>query len=239
MIYGSTLSFQAIHTLKERGIVVEIEKVDGLFLYRRKGGFPEDYVEKVTKVSGEEGFVIHPVHSIQPEVSTSLLLRLAKPLIVAPSSTVTIYVKAPINVGIYVVEKEVQRLIDSFNPTPYKYALYGPTSNGIICRFYRTDIFSKIPYAEFWEAITKITIENETESFAEIKNVVYPLLNADVYIDNDGRAYIEAARLQIFRDNAGAVYLENEPPLAGLIKCPKQFGELQEKVAKFIMEFGL
>lgn len=239
MIYGSTLSFQVIHALKERGIVVEIEKVNGLFLYRRKGGFPEDYVEKVTNVSREEGFVIHPVHSIQPEVSTSLLLRLSKPLMVAPGSTVTIYVKAPINVGVYVVEKDAHRLIDSFNPTPYKYALYGPTSNGIICRFYRTDIFSKPPYTEFWEAVAKITIENEAENFAEVKNVVYPLLNADVYVDNDGMAYVEAARLQIFRDNAGVVYLENEPPLAGLIKCPEQFGGLQERVAKFIMEFGL
>ena len=45
---------------------------------------------------------MYPVHSIQPEVPTHLLLRLSKPLVVAPNSSVSIYVKIPISTSVYV-----------------------------------------------------------------------------------------------------------------------------------------
>lgn len=60
----------------------------------------------------------------------------------------------------------------------------------------------------------------------EVKCIVFPILNTMIYIDDLGRAYVEAVRMHISRDGLGIVSLENEPPLPGLKSCPQQFGKL-------------
>ncbi|MEM1856405.1 MAG: DUF432 domain-containing protein, partial [Candidatus Methanomethylicaceae archaeon] len=134
--------------------------------------------------------------------------------------------------------EENQILIDYFNPNPYKYALYGPAANGLICRFYKTNVYSNIPNIDLWNAITKVIIENSSEDFYEIKNIVFPLLNTIIYIDDYGRAYTETIFLNISREGLGTISLESIPPINGLKECPKQFGKIQEKIIKFLMEFG-
>ncbi|MGC8936780.1 MAG: DUF432 domain-containing protein [Candidatus Methanomethylicaceae archaeon] len=237
MIYGSELSSSVISRLKKYGIKLETEDSGALLVYRRKGGFPEGPVEKI--INSSRSLSLHPVHSVQPEVSTTLLLRLSKPMVVAPASSVTVYVKAPISAGLYVIEGSAQKLVDYFSPSPYKYALYGSAANGKICRFYRTDAYSEVPTKDLdiWEAATKITIENDSRKFVEVKNLLYPLLNTDIYLDSEGRAYIESANLHISFDGVGTISLENMPPMSGLKECPHQFEKLQ-KTVRLLMEFG-
>jgi len=209
-----------------------------LIIYKREGGFPSGPVEKVINTPSLDTIRVYPVHSIQPEVSTHLLLKLSRPIVVAPNSSINIYVKMPISVGVYVFGGEAQKLVDFFGPRPYKYALYGTTSSGMVCRFYRTDVFPELPGAELWEASTRITVENSSDDFIEVKCIVFPILNTMIYIDDLGRAYVEAAHMHISKDGLGVISLENEPPLPGLRSCPQQFGKLQERVVKFFMEFG-
>lgn len=237
MIYGSEFSSRVISKLKKYGIKLETEDSGTLLVYRRKGGFPEGPVEKI--INSSRSLSLHPVHSIQPEVSTTLLLRLSKPMVVAPASSTTVFVKAPISAGLYVFEGSAQKLVDYFSPFPYKYALYGPAASGMICRFYKTDAYSEVPTnLDLWDAATKITIENDSKNFVEVKNLLYPLLNTDLYLDSEGRAYIESANLHISFDGVGTISLENIPPTADLKVCPRQFEKLQEKTVKLLMEFG-
>ncbi|MEM0101340.1 MAG: DUF432 domain-containing protein [Candidatus Methanomethyliaceae archaeon] len=238
MIYGLNLSLQTISKLKEEGIIIKLENHGSFILYQREGGFPEGPLKKVISESKEEDFLIYPVHSIQPEISTNILLRLSEPLIIKPYSKINIYVKLPISIGIYIFKEENQILIDYFSPNPYKYALYGPAANGLICRFYKTNVYSNIPNIDLWNAITKVIIENSSEDFYEIKNIVFPLLNTIIYIDDYGRAYTETIFLNISREGLGTISLESIPPINGLKECPKQFGKIQEKIIKFLMEFG-
>lgn len=238
MIYGRELSNDVIDKLKGYGINVRIEEKEGFKIYHRESGFPGDLIEKIVKSSGS--LIVYPAHSIQYEVSSFLLFRLKNPLVVAPRSSFDIYVKAPISVGIYVEEGDARRLIDFFGSSQFKYALYGSSASGVICRFYRTDVYLNAPFHQsIWEAITKISIENSSDEFVEVKNIVYPLLNANVYIDDIGNAYIEAAHLSIKRGGIGTVLLKNEAPFAGLKRCPQPFMGLLGKIGKFDMEFGL
>ncbi|MEM4700067.1 MAG: DUF432 domain-containing protein [Candidatus Nezhaarchaeales archaeon] len=239
MIYGSSLSPQVISRLREEGISLKLESCGALTIYQREGGFPGGPLRKVVAAPREGGFSIYPVHSTQPEVSTNLLLRLSSPVVVAPRSTVEVYVRVPISAGVYVLNGGAQVLIDSFSRHPYKYALYGPAASGVVCRFYRTDAYLQVPEGELWSAVTKLVIENDSDSFREVRNVVLPALNTMVYVDGRGAAYVEAVRLRISRDGLGDVSLENRPPLEGLRECPQQFGRLQERAIKFLMEFGL
>lgn len=239
LIYGSNLSSEIITKLREEGITLRLEKQGSFTLYQREGGFPEGPLKKVVVTSKEGNFFVYPVHSIHPEISTNLMLRLSRSIIIAPCSTTTIYVKVPISAGVYVFEGETQMLIDFFSRYQYKYALYGSTSNGIICRFYRTDVYLQVPDEELWSATTKVIIENSSDNFCEVKNIVLPFLNTMIYIDERGVAYAGTVRLQISRDGFGVVSLDGVPPFDGLKECPQKFGRSQERSARFLMEFGL
>lgn len=239
LIYGSNLSPQVISKLREEGITLKLESYGSFMLYQREGGFLESSLNKMVAVTREESFLVYPVHSIQPEISTNLLLRLSKPIIVAPYSTTKVYVKVPISAGIYVFGGEGQMLIDVFSRYPYKYALYGPTANGVVCRFYKTDVYLQVPEEDIWSAATKVIIENTSGDSCEVKNIVFPVLNTTTYLDERGVAYIETIRLHISRNDLGIVSLENVPPIDGLKKSPRQFGKPQERIVKFLMEFGL
>jgi len=238
LIYGRELSNDVVDKLREHGINVGVKEEEGFTIYRREGGFPEGVVEKIVKDSGS--LIVYPVHSTQYEVSSFLLFRLKRPLVVAPRSSFAIYIKVPVSVGIYVNEENAGRFIDFFDSSQFKYALYGSSARGVICRFYRTDVYPNAPSRQdIWEATTKILIENSSDEFVEVRNMVYPLLNADVYIDDVGNTYIEAAQLSIRGDNVGTVFLKNEAPFAGLKRCPQPFIGLLAKVGRFDMEFGL
>ncbi len=239
VIYGKELSPAIIAKLHEAGVKLIVEKSGVFIAYRREGGFPEDRVEKIIESTKSCRIMAYPIHSIQMEVSTHLLLRLTKPIVVAPRSKLTVYATAPISVGIYVVEGNSRKLIDSFGFSPYKYALYGKPASGIVCRFYRTEVFAEPPEPALWEAVTKVRVENSTKEFIEVKNIVYPLLHTDLYVDDEGNAYMELAHLHIRGKGLGTVTLENEPPLSGLKRCPQPFMKLLEKVGKFSMEYGL
>lgn len=239
MIYGSNLSLKVISKLREEGIALRLEKQGSFMLYQRDGGFPESSLKKIVATTKEENFLIYPVHSIHPEISTNLMLRLSKPIIVAPHSTATVYVKVPISAGIYFFEGEAQMMIDFFSRYQYKYALYGPTASGVICRFYGTDVYLQVPEEELWSATTKVIIENSSENFCEVKNVVFPFLSAMMYVDERGVAYVETVHLQISRDGLGVVSLEGVPPIDGLKEGPRKIGKAQERDVKFLMEFGL
>jgi hypothetical protein len=72
----------------------------------------------------------------------------------------------------------------------------------------------------------------------EVRRVVLPILNTMIYVGDIGKAYVEAARMHVSKDGLGIVSLGNELPLPGLKSCPQQFGKLQERTVKFLMEFG-
>jgi len=239
VIYGKELSPEVVDKLKNAGVELAVERTGGFIAYRREGGFPEDHVEKLIEGAEDCKVMVYPVHSIQMEVSTHLLLRLIKPLVVAPRSKLTVYATAPISVGIYVVRGRSRKLIDSFGFSHYKYALYGKPASGIVCRFHRTEVFAEPPKPALWEAITKVKVESSAKEFAEVRNIVYPLLHTDLYVDDVGNAYMELAHLHIRGKGLGTVTLENEPPLSGLKRCPQPFMKLLEKVGKFSMEYGL
>ncbi len=238
MIYGKEVR-RITDKLGEQGIQLSLDGSGAFTIYRRKGGFPEGDVEKFIEDSGDVEFIVYPIHPIQVEVSTHLMIRLIEPLIVAPRSNLKVYVRAPIGAGIYATEGKSHKLIDFFGPAPFKYALYGTPASGTVCRFHRTEASSGVPQPKLWEAVTMVSMENTSGEFVEVRNIVYPLLNADIYVDGDGGAYVEAAHLLIENRGVGRVTLKNEAPLSGLRKCPQPFAGTLEKVGRFLMEFGL
>jgi Uncharacterized conserved protein len=148
---------------------------------------------------------------------------------------IKVYVKLPLDIGIYVTNNQTYKLIDTIEIYPKKYALYGNISNGVIYRYWKTNAFFERVFSNKHEALTLIEIINEGESIGTISKIIFKAHDFSLFINND---IICGEMIQLYRLKKGlaVVKLTNKPSLEGSKLIPtvplKHFG------GEFEMSFG-
>ena len=149
--------------------------------YRRVGN---DEIEKF--IYGKEGNLVicptEPVNVPDENVSEHLLIEIDKPLVIESNFSDTLYVKNPVEIGVFLVDKYDVERIDLFTKTKPKYTLYGPPESGIICKWWKSGIFEDKPSVEkFYEGIMRIDITNKYHEWVEITKMVFRAYDMKVF----------------------------------------------------------
>ena len=164
-------SYEFGKSLKFGAVSIETLQDKRLFMYHRKSD------TEVTKfVSSPSSIIINPVEPVtQPkEVTHYLCIELKTPLFLSPDTRVTYFVTFPLEVAVYVTVKDTITHIDGFTFTNPKYTLYGAPESGIICKWWKSDIYSKIPDLDpYLEGIMKLHLYNTTRDWVELKKMVF------------------------------------------------------------------
>ena len=147
MIYGSSLTYQVISQFRGHDISVSIDKSGSLIIYRREGASSADPWRRLLRCPPWTRytctlFTQSNQRSQRTCSSSSLGPSLWGPTLASAFTSRYLLARAYTSLG------AGPKLIDSFGFRPYKYALYGTTPNGIVCRFYRTDLFPEVPKTE-------------------------------------------------------------------------------------------
>lgn len=205
--------------------------------YYRKVG--EEEVEKF--IHADKGKLVvcpvEPVNLPKEGVSEYLLVELDKPLIIEPKTESSVYLKFPIEVGVFLVDEIDVERIDIFTKTMPKYILYGPPESGIICKWWNSSVYNEIPEVDkLYEGILRLDVKNAYEEWVEIKKVV--LRAIDMKIFYDGYAYMHAS-LKILKKSLGETTFFDRLP-RGMkraidIYLAKGIKRLEKK---FVMEWG-
>jgi len=121
-------------------------------------------------------YPVEPLHTPK-DLTPYLLVEFVKKLIIEPKGNSRIYITFPAEIGIYAGRSGKNsknfQVIDIFSLYPGKYSLYGDISNGILCKYYRSDIFMDYPKVNpFLEGVMELTISNKSERWAEVSRVV-------------------------------------------------------------------
>lgn len=223
--------------LKEKGIEIIVEGKGKRKRYYRKS--LDEEIEKF--IYAEKGeLVICPVEPVNlPKEGTAehLLIELEKPIIIEPDVEDSIYIKFPVEIGIFLVdEKDIER-IDIFTITKPKYTLYGSPESGIICRWWKSNIYNDLPEVnKVYEGIMKVDIENNYNEWVEINKIVFRAFDMKIYYD--GYAYMHS-RLSIMKKMIGeTTFIKRKPK--GMkesidIYLAKGIKKLEKK---FVMEWG-
>jgi uncharacterized protein len=183
-------------------ISLSMDKFEKLWIYKRDLG-----TKKVEKLVFGEGkhITINPVEPVNTpkdvkssllteleptntlkEITPNLLIEFEKTLILAGGARKKIFLTFPIEIGVFILDKGNKnlQLLDVFTFVRQKFTLYGEVTNGMICKRWKSEIYSVPPSPDpLKEGIIELTLKNTTSDWASISKVVFSAFGMRLYYD--------------------------------------------------------
>ncbi len=235
-MYGQhELPFQ----IDESGINIRAEKQNTQWVYLREK--QADKVEK--RLLLETGKIrINPVEPLlQPKALTPyLMIVFEKNLYVAPGVNQIIFLKFPIDIGVYVVIGNDYCIIDSFSMVKTKFTLYGDAHTGAICKYWKSGIFDTLPEADpYQEGVIKLQIKNPTASWVTITRAVFNAEGMKVYFND--RLVSMIAEMRLRNTEIAETDFADAPLESGMHRSMEYYTskKLSLQSTRFVMELGI
>lgn len=216
-----------------------IEKEGDFFLYRREAG--KEKKEKVI-LGDQKQILIDPIEPLNKPKDLSLHLEIEfKPtLTVEPESSRKIFLKFPLEIGVFLSNKKIFDILDIFTLTNPKFTLYGDPRNGMICKYWKSDIFSSIPPLEYYhEGVMELTLTNTDKEWEEVSRAIFNAYGMKIYY-NDTMVAMKAEMKVMNQSTAETSFLDI-PLQKGMKKAQELY--IAKKIpitsTKFIMREGL
>jgi hypothetical protein len=223
--------------LESGQVRIRIEEDGGFFTYHRSSD--GDDVHKI--IGGKRGkIVINPVEPVNlPEEVTKYLEIRFTPMAIEPDSVQEVYLKFPIEIGVFLKGKGEGDLLDIFGLTRAKYSLYGTPDEGIITRYYESAVYERIPESDpLREGVLSLTVRNSSRGWVEVSRVVIDCSSLYLYYKD---MVSLAAQMDIFSREIADVWIDDRPlgeemtPVSLFSRARKTI--IPDKIP-FTMEYG-
>jgi hypothetical protein len=203
-------------SIEQEGISISVEKIGQQWIYRRTLG--DDNVEKIILGDGKR-LIINPVEPLNTpkEITPNLLIEFEKTLLLPGGARRKIFLTFPIEIGIFISDRGDKnlQLLDVLSLTRQKFTLYGEVSNGVLCKHWKSEIYSTSPSLNpLQEGIMELTLRNTSSDWASISKAVFSAYGMKLYYDGD---VFMRARMDILNKNAAETGFELQP-LRGELK---------------------
>lgn len=224
------------------GFSLSVERMEEvLLLYRRVCG--DEKAEKIIPVSTEK-ILLNPIEPLNKpkELTSYLLIEFETTLVVEPGATQKIYVKYPLEIGVFISGKRNDdfKIFDIFTMMKPKFTLYGDPSTGVICKYWRSAVYSSIPSVNpIHEGVVELSITNTSTGWVEVTKAVFNAYGMNMYYNDDMVAM--KANMNIQKKELAETEFSDCPLETGMKKSLKLY--TVKKVAitttKFVMEEGI
>lgn len=219
-------------------ILVEIERIDDLLTYRR--GCEGQTFERIV-VSETGSILINPVEPVNlPKDITSFLQMEFPPMFIEPGASRSIYLKFPVEIGVFLVSEKGTEVLDIFGPGTQKYTLYGSPAGGVIARWYHSAVYPDIPLVErFREGVMNLTIQNTSSEWAEVSCAVFRSADTKIFYNDDIVA--TSATMKIVSPTIAETDFIDAPLIPGMAKSIELYTARKIGVISrgYLMEWGL
>jgi hypothetical protein len=219
-------------------ILVETERKDGLLTYRRRC---EGKAFERILVSERGEIIINPVEPVNlPKEVTSILQIEFSPMVIEPGTSQTVYLKFPVEVGVFLRTERAIEILDVFGTGNQKYTLYGPPTSGVIARWYASAIYPRIPPVErLREGVMELSIQNASHDWAEVSCVAFDSVNMKVYYDDE--IVGASATMKVITPMMAETNFIDAPLRPGMARSIELYTARKIQVIShgFLMEWGL
>ena len=170
---------------------IKFEKISSkVFSYYRLNSEGKT-VEKIIPLKSEilkiEVSPIRPLN--HPARRTShMFLQFDKDVFLPENSAATVFVRCPIEIGMFIVHDGHKDSLDWFtcDPLNSRFGLYGSPDTGILCKYSKTPIVGShndsVPY---YNGVMKVIVKNELSGGHSLGKVVFPITDNAIYYDGD------------------------------------------------------
>ncbi len=174
-------------SVEKEGISISVENVEERWVYKRTLGTEE--VERVI-FGDEKHIIINPVEPLNTpkEITPNLLIEFEKNLLLAGGEKKQIFLTFPIEIGIFIADKgnKSLQLLDVLTLVRQKFTLYGEVSNGVVCKHWKSQIYSTSPSPNpLQEGIIELTLRNSSSDWASISKAVFSAYGMKLYYNGD------------------------------------------------------
>lgn len=224
--------------IENEGITLSIVKDERVLLYKRE--CLDEKTEKIILATNGR-ILINPIEplSLPKEITTSFLIEFGKATIVEPKATMKIFLKFPVEIGIFTSGNTHFNNIDIFTLMKQKFTLYGDSRNGVICKYCKSDVYPAIPVVNpLQEGVLELEITNTTARWIEVTKAVFNAYGMKIYYSDELVSMRGTMTLE--RDSA-ETDLINAPIRPGMKKSLEHYTTRKIPVltTKFVMEYGL
>lgn len=168
-------------SLENEGFSLVIQKEADLYTYKRKSG--KETTEKVI-LGNQEQILLNPIEPLNmpKDLSPYLNIKFKRSVTIEPKSSRKIFLKFPLEIGVFLYKKKSFEIFDIFTLIQPKFTLYGEPSNGIICKYWESDIFSSIPSLDyFYEGVMELSLSNTSEMWQEVSKAIFNAIGMKIY----------------------------------------------------------
>jgi hypothetical protein len=217
---------------------INIKLFKGGILYRRVTGSKE--VEKRI-YSSKARVWLSPVKPFNcPKMITStLMVELGRTLVVPPKQVKTVFLRFPVEIAVIASREGKDKVIDVFTDNPPKYSMYGDIKEGVMCRYYGSDVYVKPPRTDAnKEGLLEVRVKNSTSEWREVSMLVFEGILMKIYYSNtlvSGKAKANIIDDEKVETSFSSAPLKEDQKKAFEILTQKTFKRL---LTKFTMEGG-
>ena len=127
---------------------------------------------------------VNPVEPVNlpKKITSHYLVEFENSLMIEPEMKKKIFLKFPIEIGIFIQGTDEHEILDIVTLTNQKYTLYGDLQNGVICRYYKSEVFSSLPHTNnLYEGIMELQIYNSSSDWIELTKAVFNACGMTLY----------------------------------------------------------
>ena len=172
-------------SIVREGISLSIEREGGGLFYKRK--CMDEEVENIFLSSNSKVLInpIEPLH-MPKELTPYLLIEFEKSIFIEPMAKRNIFIKFPVEIGVFVHGKKDYQIIDILSLAKKKFTLYGSVKSGIICKYWMSDVYFTMPDVNpVYEGVIELSMTNTTMRWVEVTKVVFNAYGMKIYYSND------------------------------------------------------
>lgn len=178
---------------------IRIKKIsDNVFSYSRQN-FDDDLIEKIIPTkSSDLQIELCPIRPLNfpARRTTYMYLDLDTPVFLSENSSATVFLRCPIEIGVFFVHDGHKDSLDCFtcDPLNSRFSLYGPPESGTLCKYVKTEIVESYDDSvPFVNAVLKANLQNDLPKGLSISKIVFPISDNSVYY-KDSKAIIDSLR---------------------------------------------
>lgn len=225
--------------IAEEGISLSIDKEGEAFIYKR-----ECLDEKVEKVllANKGKVLINPVEPLSKpkELTQYLYIEFERPLLVEPKESRRLFLKFPVEIGVFISERKHFEILDIFTLAKQKFTLYGDPRNGVICKYWKSEVYPSMPSINpLHEGIIELQITNSDTEWVEVTKSIFDAYGMKIYYSS--RLVSLKARMKIVNAVTAETDFLDSPVEKEMKKATELYTakKLPIVTTKFVMREGI